>query len=340
MSRPDADADGYEDEYQYEFGSRREGAAPTEAVVLWHDGGGRAERAMEAWVVPECGSNLCRFAVGGRQVIDFDPVLLARHDYTGTPVLYPTPNRVRDGVFRWRGRSFRQVKRGVTVPEHGLVHGEAWHSGEPMREAESVRLQTWIDFGQGSPLFEAFPFAHRLALEFCLSAEGIRVAYTIRNDGSEELPFGFGLHPYFTKLTGDERTFVSLPAAAVMEATADLLPTGRLIDVDGTSYDLRSPVAIGALDLDHVFTSLAPGAQARVEYRDLGMQVALETSAEFSHLVLYSPRGEPFFCLENQTCSTDAHNLYDRGLLRESGLQIVEPGATHRGFLGYTVRYQ
>ncbi len=65
----------------------------------------RLRRArMEARVVPAFGSNLCRFSVGGWNVIDFSLPLLLAHDYTGTPVLYPTPNRVRNGFFTWRGR--------------------------------------------------------------------------------------------------------------------------------------------------------------------------------------------------------------------------------------------
>lgn len=96
--------------------ARRERIGGLDAVVL-------CSGPLEAWVLPSHGSNLARLFVGGKAVVDFDPALLARHDYTGTPVLYPTPNRVRDGVFRWRGRDYRQVKRGTLVLEHGLVHG-------------------------------------------------------------------------------------------------------------------------------------------------------------------------------------------------------------------------
>jgi aldose 1-epimerase len=321
------------------FSSRRERGPEWEAVVLGHDGGGRPERSMEAWIVPAFGSNLCRFAVGGRHVIDFDARLLLEHEYTGTPVLYPTPNRVRDGVFRWRGRAYRQVKGGVPILEHGLVHGEAWQSALPVVEAHAARLETWLEFRKGEAVFEAFPFPHRLSLEFVLREGGIRVGYELRNHGDEVIPFGFGLHPYFTKLGGQEGTFVTLPAAAVMEATADLLPTGRLIEVAGTAYDLRKPVPIGALDLDHVFTGIPPGETARIEYRGLGMTVTLEATEEFSHLVLYCPRGESFFCVENQTCSTDAHNLFDRGFTRESGLETVAPGGTRRGEVTYSISW-
>ena len=315
------------------FGAaRRERIGGLEALVL-------SRGSLEAWIVPSHGSNLVRFTVAGRAVIDFDPALLARHDYTGTPVLYPTPNRVRDGVFRWKGRDYRQLKGGTLVVEHGLAHSEPWQCGEPVIETDGVRLETWLDFRPGAAVFEAFPFPHRLGLEFRVGARGLTVTYTIRNQGESELPFGFGLHPYFQKLAGEEGTFVCLPADSVMEATADLLPTGRLVPVEGTPYDLRRPMAVGNLDLDHVFTGILAGEHARIEYRRLGLTVRLEATPDFSHLVLYTPRGEGFFCLENQTCSTDAHNLYDRGFARESGLKTVPPGQTRQGSVSYSLTH-
>jgi aldose 1-epimerase len=321
------------------FSVRTERDTDFTCVVLSHDGGGDAARAMEAWIIPAYGANLCRFTVGGRNLIDFDPALLLAHDFTGTPVLYPTPNRVRNGVFRWEGKDYGQYRNGKPVLEHGLVHTEAWEAGQPIADAAGARLEAWLDFTEGGPLFKSFPFPHRLALEFLLTARGITVTYSITNRGSRALPFGFGLHPYFMKVSGDEGTLVALPASAVMDATSDLLPTGRLVPVRGSIYDLRAPVAAGALDMDHVFTRLRRGAPARIQHRGIGISIELEATGDFTHLVLYTPRGEKYFCLENQTCSTDAHNLYARGFVSESGLKTVKPGAVHSGSVTYAIRF-
>jgi aldose 1-epimerase len=294
--------------------------------------------AMEARIVPGFGCNLVRFKVGGRAVIDYDPALLLAHDFTGTPVLYPTPNRVRECRFAWKGRVYPQRRAGRDVYEHGLAHLESWEFEPPTAAVNEARFSAWLDCRPGGPMFEAFPFAHRITLAFTLTAHGISVEYTVENHGAEELPFGFGLHPYFMKLDGDGGTFVSLPATTVMEATSELLPTGRLLEVAGTGLDLRCPMAVGVLDVDNVFTRVEPGRHARVEYRRTGLAVDLEATPDFSHLVLYTPRGERFFCLENQTCSTDAHNLHALGFTEAAGLKTVAPGAVHRGSVGYVAR--
>jgi len=123
-----------------------------------------------------------------------------------------------------------------------------------------------------------------------------------------------------------------------MDAAADLLPTGLLRDVTGTIFDLRQPVTVGSLDMDHVFTGVQPGKHAVVRHNG-GPEIVLEATPDFTHLVLYTPRGEKYFCLENQTCSTDAHNLFDRGFAVESGLKTVKPGAVHSGSVTYAIRF-
>ena len=59
------------------------------------------------------GANLCRYTFKGFNIIDYDPIILKNHDFTGTPVLYRTPNRVKDGVFIFHGKSYDQVTGGA-----------------------------------------------------------------------------------------------------------------------------------------------------------------------------------------------------------------------------------
>ena len=308
-----------------------------EYFILKYEGCPESGMDLEAWITPTAGSNLCRFSVDGKNVIDFNPDLL-RTDFTGTPVLYPTPNRVRNAVFRYQGENFPQSLRGTPIYEHGLVHGEPWQYREPQIRAQSISLVTWLDFEEGNELYASFPFQHRISLKFTLTQTNLTVSYSIDNKDRRTLPFGFGLHPYFSRLGGDQGTFVELPARYVMDNTSDLLPTGKLTDVTGTQFDLRMPVHIGAIDLDHVFTGITDEKYAQVSYPELGIRVSLVATDDFRHMVLYSPRGVEYFCLENQTCSTDAHNLFDRGFVSESGLKFILPGNTYTGSVTYQIK--
>ena len=49
--------------------------------------------------------------------------------------------------------------------------------------------------------------------------------------------------------------------------------------------------------------------------------------------MVFTPWDRPVFAVENQTSSTDAHNLWTKGFKRESNLLVLEPGAKGGGFV-------
>lgn len=293
--------------------------------------------AQEARISLRYGANLCRYTYKEFNIIDYDPVLLKAGDFTGTPVLYPTPNRVENGVFVFRGKAYEQVKRGRRVFEHGLVYDEEWELVDVNVTEKEALLSARIIWTIDSPLFEAFPFPHYLTLTFRLMDGAIEIAHDIINYGSEEIPYGFGLHPYFQKLSGEERTVIALPVDHVMEASETLLPTGKILPVRGTAFDLNRPTSIGKLDLDHVFLRAAGDEPAAIHYTEQGFKVNIHATDDFSYFVVYSPAGMPYFCIENQTCSTNAHNLYHRGLQEISGLRMVASGEHKTGTVRYSI---
>jgi aldose 1-epimerase len=154
----------------------------------------------------------------------------------------------------------------------------------------------------------------------------------VANPAPKRLPFGFAFHPWFQILGTRAATYLRVPAQKHMEAEG-LLPTGRLVDLAGTPYDLREPVSLEVLKLDDVYWGLTPERVPGYEARDKGIKVSLGGSPEFTHMVVYTPPGKSFFCMENQTCSTDAHNLYAKGLEREAHLLIAEKGKKVSGWV-------
>jgi aldose 1-epimerase len=109
------------------------------------------------------------------------------------------------------------------------------------------------------------------------------------------------------------------------------LPSGKLLPVAGTPFDFRSPQPLAGKFLDDVFFGLKPEAPATVEFQETRRRLVFAASADFAHLVVWTPKDAPFFCIENQTCSTDAHNLHAQGLRREANLQVAPPGKTASG---------
>jgi aldose 1-epimerase len=321
------------------FSAHKETDAPSgfEILVLRYDDHKQPSRSLEARIAPAAGGNLFSLKIGEDELLVQPPKLAElATSAAGTPVLFPTPNRVRDAVFEFEGKRFEFEPNSEANFIHGLVRRRPWQSAPPAAGRDSASASAWIDWDASQPDFARFPLAHRLTLTFTLSRRGLEIAYAVENRGPGRLPFGFGLHPWFRVPGAREAVFLKIPAAQRMEAETRL-PTGKLLAVAKTPFDLRKPTALAGLDLDDVYFGLTPAVAPAFEWRDLGIQVVLGASRQFTHVVVFTPPTRPTFCIENQTSSTDAHNLHARGLTREAHLIVVEPNETARGSVAWKI---
>jgi Galactose mutarotase and related enzymes len=320
----------------------------TTIVSLAYTDKSHPEHSMEISVAPELGSNLFHFRVGEHELIYHETDLLKKREFTGDYVLWPLPNRVRAKRYTFAGKEYSLADRvcpgGDPSLVHGLVFDRSWHYQQPVVKADAASVTTYVDIDKDSPFYAGYPFASRLSLTYTLIAEGVRITYRVENKGTQTLPYGFALHPYFSLLSGREQTSITIPANVVMEADNALLPTGRVLDVSGTMYamfDLRAGEPVSHLKLDHVYTDLIPGTPTIIDYRQQGLQLLIAGTEDFTHAVIYTPAGTSFACIEYQTCSTDAVNFNNQGEERKRLAHLLElkPGEVGSGTLSYTPRF-
>jgi aldose 1-epimerase len=285
--------------------------------------------------VLDAGCNVYSVEMGGTEFLRV-PEQLAQLPGVGygTPILYPTPNRVRGAVFHFAGQEFRfpANNRGNFI--HGLVHSVAWQLCDTGSSDRDAWLRAELRFGPGQAGWRSFPRRHILRVQVTVTDGAVRWDYEVDNrSGEAAVPFGFGLHPYFLYQGSRQQTYLQVPASHWMEAK-ELLPTGRLVPLDGTDYDLRQATSLLDRRLDDVFFGMLPERPARIEFRQVQRQVTLQASSEFTHLVVYTP-DRPYFCVENQTCSTDAHNLAAAGQNEVAHLLVCPPGEHRTGWVSY-----
>jgi aldose 1-epimerase len=281
-----------------------------------------ADRA-EASVAPGLGNNCFAFSVTDPVIepVDFDEFRKRPTSY-GIPVLFPFPNRIRDGEFQFRGQTYR-----VDPPRHGFVRDKPW---KVVSTGASDREGAWItssieaeDYAE--QILKQFPFPFTLEVTYRLRQGALEMETTARNTGSSVMPIGFGIHPYFRK---PEKGSVQVPARKRWELS-DSLPTGNLLDVEG-GYDLLEPRDVNTLGLDDIFTDLITDSNQTVRCTLSDDQTGTATVVEFEarqfpHVVVYTPPApRRAICIEPNTCPTDAFNLQSRGV--ESNLIETGPG--------------
>ncbi|QMV43316.1 aldose 1-epimerase [Cohnella cholangitidis] len=271
-----------------------------------------------AEIVPEVGNNLYRFESGGRQVLvppasvsSFKDVELADFQY-GTPILFP-PNRVKDGRMSYKGREYHLP---LNEPPHFHLHGEicskAWEVVETgASEERGAYAISRFRYAAHPAIMAYFPHPLTFTVTVSLREGRLEMNGTIANEGQDEAPLAFGLHPYFAIPFGNgEEIRLQVPATAEWPVTNLALVAGKP-EVTAYSRSLSEGVSIADYpQLGCNLLTLAGGdSTCRMEMKDRGYTIAYRFGPEFPYVLLFRPDWSSAYSLEPYTYVTDAFNL-------------------------------
>lgn len=287
--------------------------------------------ATAAEIAPALGNNCFAFRAAA-PVLEEVPFadFLRRPTSYGIPVLFPFPNRIRDGRFTFDGETFT-----VDPPRHGFVRDKPWRVvSYGADDEQGAWLTSRFDAADyPDKILRQFPFPFQIEITHRLRDARLLIETVARNTGRRRMPVGFGIHPYFRK---PDRGSVTVPAAARWEL-ADSLPTGRIVAVGG-DHDLRGGKPLGGMNLDDIFTRVEPDEDGPARCVITDEERRTETVVEFSpgelpHVVVYTPPApRRAVCVEPNSCPTDAFNLQARGI--ESGVIVLGAGEEARFEIG------
>jgi aldose 1-epimerase len=307
---------------------------PADLVPVAFEGGADGY-PVRIEVLPVMGANLISLQVEGREYLHFDgPLALAEESHiTGCFHMFPFPCSLRDCRYTFEGKEVRQWKHGQDYPSHGLLRDETFEI--TTQDNDMICTLAWEE---DHPIYEGYPWAGQAVIVYRLLPRGLEVRFTFENRSSSAAPASYGIHPFWA-IPGDRAdAYVKLPTDfhLALEPPEGQLPTGDMIPVQDTQYDLRNFTPLAKLFIDDVFFPRPLEADAGVAFKSERLQVRLRASDNMRHLICYSPEGKPFVCVENLTAAPDAPNLYEQGYRDLSGMTVVPPG----GKLEASVRYE
>ncbi len=269
--------------------------------------------------------------VGGEDLVEPTPADDQPPGMAGA-ILAPWPNRVEGACWRYGGRELRLA---VTEPElghanHGLLAStdfEPATTGDPGR----LRLRAAIDRPPG------YPFRMEVEVEYRLRPDGVAVALTARNAGSEPAPVALGAHPYLRVGTAPaERLTVRVDADTAHELDATHIPCRRFA-VAGTGWDLRAGRAVRDAPPHATFEhSASPRVLVHALVAPDGRAVELRADPDFRWTQLYVAEG--FAAAEGPRLAVAIEPMTapPNALRTGVGLRVLEPGAAWR--TGFDIR--
>ena len=252
------------------------------------------------------------------------PLITGYHGQAGKvggqgDVLIPFPGRVAGGRYTFEGQTYQMPLNDKESPSaiHGFLRTQMWDVEAQQSGSVTFRAAITPDQHPG------YPFSLSSRVTYTLSQEGLIVTFVIENTGTGDAPVAAGHHPYFTVNSASiDVDTLHLPFASYLEYE-DLLPTGRVLPVEGTPHDFRQAHAIGEVQFNTCFLEPQRGEDGRIQIRlsaPPGPALTVWLADAFSYVVLYS--GDPLpeshrrraLAIEPMTCGSDAFNHPGWGL--------------------------
>jgi aldose 1-epimerase len=298
-------------------------------------------------MVPQYGACLLDLRFGGISVLDGfkTPEEMVAGAWGKNIVLFPFPNRLRDGRYTHEGKTYQFDLNNADTQNaiHGfgntapmvirfisLDSGEGEGDGEEEEEegyegydGEGAMIHcAWIHDGSHS----AYPFAFAFDIVMRLKNKEFHVEMAFTNHHSTAIPVGLGWHPYFVMSENVGDTSLKMPQSELILIDNRMLPTGEKQAY--TAFDTLTK--IGDTSLDNGFFVTETGKKAEVTlqsergkltyWQELGEQ-------KWNFLQVFTPPHRKSIALEPMTCNIDAFNNKD-------GLIVLQPDTSIIGSFG------
>lgn len=272
---------------------------------------GRIELAAgsaSATISPEEGGMLLSLRVAGHELLVPRRAGAGPVPTFGSFLMAPWVGELSRGEVDFRGRQARMPRNRGRHAIHGLVAGAPWEVVDVAPTAATLACRL------GSP----WPFGGTVIQEVRLDAQGLTLAAEIRAVDAA-MPAALGWHPWFA-CPDPELVRVGVRADSLLELDDELLPTGRVLPVTGTS-DLRGAPILGDRQIDTVFV----GATSPATLQLPGLDLQLHFDPEIDIVVVYTSAGA--VCVEPWSAWPDAIRM---SATHPSGLAVLEPGESLR----------
>ncbi|MFW6361487.1 MAG: aldose 1-epimerase [Spirochaetota bacterium] len=277
-------------------------------------------------ILPANGGTVQQIALhtdGGtaRELLENDPPEeILRNPWFRGRILFPFDDRVHAGRYSFNGIEYQLP---INDPDgedalHGFLYAQ---SLELCRSEASQQMARAVLTGEVAER-PGYPFRMIIRLTYTLDAEGFHLDMRIKNSGAVPAPFSVGWHPYFKCAARNAaNSELCIPADRYVDMDEKLVPSGRLLPVEGSEYDFRRAKPIDAIVLDHGFENPA----GYMEYSTADMIIRIEQSELFAYSQVFIPPTRSSIALEPISAATDAFNK------PELGLRVLAPGAEAEG---------
>jgi len=259
---------------------------------------------------------------GAKKMLDADDDDFGNLGYRlGAAFLAPYPNRIR-GKLSADGKTLTTEWQDhtITLPANNIgklptAERHAMHGLILKAKTDDVSVKKIAGGEEVTGVIHGGNFGGHwlsktdLVVTIRLTAEAVDASIVARNVGKEDEPIAIAWHPYFNLPSGDRtqaRVYIPANTTAEVDGYDNVFPTGKIVPVDGTRFDLRAPdgKALGTEFFDDNWNHLNwVDKTVTVKVIDPAAHYGVDIigfSPEIKALQMYAPPTKQFVAIEHQ----------------------------------------
>ena len=281
-------------------------------------------------IAPGYGGIVLDIKFGGISILDDckTPIELDLNRWGKSALLYPFPNRLKDGIYQWKGKEYQFPINddGANNALHGLGMTKPMNATKVVTNEESGTFSCqYRDEGK----HEYYPFPFNFGISFKITENTFEGTFSFENTGESSIPVGYGWHPYFALSEKVGECELILPELDLVGIDVGMIPTGKRYAFD----EFLSWRKIGSTVLDNCFAIKNPKSD-RIQIEMKGPKGHLKYWQEvgegkYQYVQLFMPPHRESLAIEPMTCNVNAFNNGD-------GLIELAPGASSSASFGFS----
>jgi len=244
------------------------------------------------------------------------PIEIERNRWAKSAHLIPFPNRIHRGRYAFAEESHQlpinfRPNGGHAI--HGFLMNRTWEIARQDLAADEAVLSLSCQAPDGHP---GFPFAYHATITLSLNEQGFRMETRIRNDGSSDMPVGWGWHPYFRTGSKIDTLELELPSDRKLTVDEWMIPTGAYEAFPG--FEQPAPIGERFLDACLELPTSCQRHETHLLDRNQGLKLSIWQDG-VRYLQVFTHPQRHGIALEPMSCAPDAFN-------NKLGLRILPAG--------------
>jgi len=275
--------------------------------------------------LPEYGGKIINFTCDDFNVvrpIPLDKINLDKVYKGGSFALVPFSNRLKNAEFYFEDIFYKINANAFPHSIHGHGNYVSW---DVIKKTNSCAV---IKYEHNSNAF-GWPWNYQAKQSFSLKDLECTIDLTVKNKSNINMPFGFGIHPFFNF---DDEIELKFKAEREWIGPPEDFPIKTKLVKN--NFNINDGNKLWKLEKTVCYENFEGDVQ--ISWVNKNKKIKINADKIFNHLIVHVPKGGKYFCIEPVSHPTDSFNLIDKKIENIKN-QFLKPNESFTGSIKIVV---